>query len=119
MVKVCLSRQIFIVPNGESRTRLSHGDTVTSVDMNPVSDSSVVLWFELRSCRSRQPLWQAKTVGTVVRERNHAYVKETMRTGHADSGKYAWASLHASEHQSTDGVQLYRRTVAIAELLRS
>ena len=52
------------MPNGESRTGLSHSDIVTSVDLIPTFDSFVVLWF------SGQSLQQAKTVGTVVRERN-------------------------------------------------
>ena len=34
-----------LVPNGESRTGLSHSDIVTSVDLIPAFDIFVVLWF--------------------------------------------------------------------------
>ena len=109
MSRVSLFVKTDLLPNGESRTGLSHSDIFTSVDLIPTFDSFVVLWF------SGQSPQQAKTVGTVVRERNQK------RAGHADRGKRARASLQASEPQSnstllheeleTDRVQSYRRTV--------
>ena len=78
MSRVSLFVKTDLVPNGESRTGLSHSHTVTSVDLIPAFDS---FGFELRSCCCGQSLQQAKTVGTLVRERNQK------RTGHADSGK--------------------------------
>ena len=107
MSRVSLFVKTELVPNGESRTGLSHSDIVTSVDLIPTFDSFVVL-VSLCSRRKQWERWYVKETKSV----------QGMQTEESVFGQ----SLQASEHQSnstllheeleTDRVQLYRRTVA-------
>ena len=64
MSRVSLFVKTDLVPNGESRTGLSHSDIVTSVDLIPTFDSFVVL-VSLCSRRKQWERWYVKETKSV------------------------------------------------------